>query len=439
MRGPSHAVLTRERTVAVLDLGTRKLGCAIARLLPPPKWLAQRQENADIRVLGFAQHVSRGIVAGQISDMDAAEEAIRLVVAKAEHLAGITVDEVHVVMAGGGLSSEGFTASVPIAQREVDDLDLRRAMLAARQYAGRHGQSILRVAVTGYGLDDIPAVDDPRGMIGDTLKVHVVASAADPVALKNMALCIERCHLMLAGVIPAPLASALATMSVEERMLGGLCIDMGAGTASLAAFFDGELVHIDSLPYGGDGITRDLARDLSTPHSEAERLKTLYATVFSGPMDDMESVVCPLVGDDAQERYIYPTKADISAIVRERLERMFLTLRDRLENAGIEPAVCERVVLAGGGSQLAGCDTLAAQIFGGEARLGRPGGMSGLPPHPDPAISAAEGALRHLLITAPDEAPIIESVYPVSEPPVYGNRVHAGYLARVGQWLRENF
>ncbi len=439
MRGQSHTVLTRERTVAVLDMGTRKLCCVIARLLPPPKWLAPRIENADVGVLGFAQHVSRGIVAGQVSDMDAAEEAIRLVVAKAEHSAGITVDEIYVVMAGGGLNSESFTASVPIAQREVDDLDLRRALLAARQYAGRHGQSLLRVAVTGYGLDDIPGVDDPRGMIGDTLKVHVVASMADPVALKNLALCIERCHLMLAGVIPAPLASALATMSPEERLLGGVCIDMGAGTTSLAAFLDGELVHIDSLPHGGNEITRDLARDLSTPHSEAERLKTLYATVFSGPMDDVESVVCPLVGDDAQERYIYPTKSEIASFVRARLEHVFSALRDRLEAAGVEPSVCERVVLAGGGSQLAGCDALAAQIFGGEARLGRPGGVAGLPPHADPAICAAVGTLRHLLITAPEEAPVVESAYHVNEPPVYGNRVHAGYLARVGQWLRENF
>ena len=429
-------VITKERTVAVLDLGTRKVCCLIARLLPPPKWLAPKVEHASVNILGFGQVAARGVAGGNIADLDSAEDAIRAAVARAEHHAGLTADEIVVTVAGAGLASESFTASVPIAQRTVDELDIRRALLAAEQYAGRNGQSILHTSVSGYGLDDIPQVEDPRGLIGDTLKVHVLAAGMAPMAVKNIALCIERCHLRLSGLVAAPFASALSAATAEERELGVTCIDMGAGTTSLAAFCEGEAVHIDSLSSGGEHLTRDLARSLSTPRAEAERLKTLYASVFTDAAHDRDSVVCPLVGEDGEESYTYPTKAEIAAIVRTRLENMFSQLQERLEQAGCDPAVTERVVLTGGGAQLVGASELAGRIFGGASRLGRPEGVKGLPPGAEPSLSAGVGTPIHLL-----RAPERRSERPVAPQPghVSAHMPPNGYLAKVGQWLRENF
>ncbi len=429
-------VIAKESTAAVLDLGTRKISCLIARLLPPPKWLAHKIEHARVNILGFGQAASRGVSGGNIADMEAAEGAVRAAVAKAEQKAGLTVDEVHVTFSGAGLSSESFTASVPIARRTVDELDIRRAMLAAEQYAARNGQSILHSVVSGYGLDDIPQIEDPCGLIGDTLKVHVLSVGMAPMAAKNIALCIERCHLRPAGLLAAPLASALAAASEDERDLGVTCIDMGAGATSLAAFCEGKAVHVDSLSSGGERLTRDLARSLSTPRTEAERLKTLYASVFVEATLDHESVVCPLIGEDGEERYIYPAKAEISAIVRTRLEDMFSQLQERLERSGCDPAVTERVVLTGGGAQLVGATQLAERIFGGAARLGRPEGVSGLPPGADPALAAGVGALMYLL-RAPQ--PRGEHVTVPQPGFVLGPAQSGGYISRVGQWLRENF
>jgi len=430
------AVITRERTAAVLDLGTRNVSCMIARLLPPPKWLAPKVEHARINVLGFGQSVSRGISGGSISDLDAAEEAVRAAVGRAEHNAGVTVNEVYATFSGAGLSSESFTASMPIAQRTVDELDIRRALLAAEQYAKRNGQTILHMVVSGYGLDDITHIADPCGLIGDTLKVHVLAAGIAPMAAKNIALCVERCHLRLAGLVAAPLASSLSVATAEERDLGVICIDMGAGTTSLAAFCEGQAVHIDSLSSGGEHLTRDLARILSTPRAEAERLKTLYASVFSDASLDNDHVVCPLIGEDGEERYIYPTKGDLAAIVRTRLEDMFSQLQERLEHAGCDPAVYERVVLTGGGAQLVGAIELAGRIFGGAARLGRPEAVTGLPPNAEPALAAAVGTLTYLL-RAPVERHV--SAPAPQSPAISAHMPPGGYFARVGQWLRENF
>ena len=82
---------------------------------------------------------------------------------------------------------------------------------------------------------------------------------------------------------------------------------------------------------------------------------------------------------------------------------------------------------------MAGLPELAARILGRPVRIGRPLGIAGLP---DAAKGAAFAAATGLL------------VYPQAAHLEYfetrGNRRYlkngtGGYLARVGQWLRESF
>ena len=68
----------------------------------------------------------------------------------------------------------------------------------------------------------------------------------------------------------------LAAWSTTRCDLGVTVIDMGGGTTTIAVFFDGNVVFTDSIPVGGQHVTNDIARGLSTPLAHAERMKTLY-------------------------------------------------------------------------------------------------------------------------------------------------------------------
>ena len=61
----------------------------------------------------------------------------------------------------------------------------------------------------------------------------------------------------------------LAALVEDEMDLGVTVIDMGGGTTSLAVFFEGQMVYCDSVPVGGQHITNDIARGLSTPIAHA--------------------------------------------------------------------------------------------------------------------------------------------------------------------------
>jgi cell division protein FtsA len=95
------------------------------------------------------------------------------------------------------------------------------------------------------------------------------------------------------------------------------------------------------------------------------------------------------------------------SIIRPRLEEIFELAKDRLETAGLGRAAGTRVVLTGGGSQLGGVRELAASVLERNVRLGRPGGMIGLP---DSASAANFAVLVGLLAFATGEGQTMQDI-----------------------------
>ena len=128
------------------------------------------------------------------------------------------------------------------------------------------------------------SVRDPRGMFGQRLggNLHLITASAG--AVRNLSNCVTRCHLEIAARSWTPYAAALGCLVEDETQLGVTLIDMGGGTTS-RRILRFELIHTDSIPLGGLHVTRDLARGLSTPMTQAERIKTLYGSCQPSPSD----------------------------------------------------------------------------------------------------------------------------------------------------------
>ena len=112
-------------TVSVLDIGSSKICCLIARLKPRDSE-ALRKRTHSVEVLGFASTRSRGIKSGVVVDLEEAELAIRVAVDAAERMAEVTVGSLIVNLSCGRLRSETFSASVNVGGR-----DRRRAISSA--------------------------------------------------------------------------------------------------------------------------------------------------------------------------------------------------------------------------------------------------------------------------------------------------------------------
>lgn len=420
----------RATLVAALDLGTSKVACLIARLEPNPPPGVLRRRSHSIEVIGFGHTEARGMKAGTIAHLDAAEIAIRQAVERAERSASVHLEAVLVSLSAGRLGSERFTASVDIPGPSIGEADIARLLHAGNRHSVRDGRIVLHSLPLGYAIDDMHGIRDPRGMLARRfgLDMHVVT--ADIAAPRNLMLAVERCHLSVEAMVASPYMAGLSALADDECDLGTAMVDMGAGTTTIAVFAAGRFVHADGFAIGGHHVTMDLARGLNAKVADAERIKTFYGTVTAGMSDERDMIPVPAVSEDSREPPQVISRAALVPFIRPRVEEILEMIRDRLAASPFAAEPQGSVVLTGGASQLSGLPDLAARILGRKVRIGRPLGISGLPDAArGPAFAVAAGLLVY------PQAAHLEHF----EPRKTRQMMTGGYFTKVHQWLRESF
>jgi cell division protein FtsA len=410
---PRHG---RSGPFGVLDIGTTKIVCLIGRT----------ESDGSLRALGFGWQKGRGIRGGGIVDLEAAEKAIRVAVGQAEDMADTRLHSVTVNLTCGQPESRLFNVQWPVGGRAVEEHDVRRVVHEARARAAADGREVIHALPLTFSVDQTDGVSDPRGLFCEelTARLHIVDAVS--TALRSLGACIARCDLDVGELVSAPMASGLATLVPDERELGATVIDMGGGTTAMAVFAEGQLLHTAQLPVGGQHVTNDLARMLSTPVVHAERLKTLYGNAQPCKDDEREMLPVPLVGEEEHQIAKVPRSMVVN-VIRPRLEETFEMVRERLDSSGLTRAAGTRVVLTGGACQLAGARDLAGRILNKQVRLGRPSALRGLPDSATgPAFATAAGLLAW---TAGEGRTMRDVDLEVDRP--------TGFLRRIVNFLRE--
>lgn len=223
------------------------------------------------------------------------------------------------------------------------------------------------------------------------MHIHVVAADGSPV--RNLDLCVRSAHLEVKSIIAAPVATGLACLSEEERELGVALVEIGAGITNVSLFAGGMLVGLCSIPVGAQDITDDIASAFGTRRALAERMKCFHGSANASPRDNHDMIpVTPVGAEDDVHGGTQITKAQLIAVIRQRLEHQMNEVRKALTHLKFEGPVGRQVVLTGGGAELKGIADYAQQALGRSVRLGRPRGLTGLPEaHSGPAFATLAG------------------------------------------------
>jgi len=418
--------------IGALDVGSTKVACFIA------KPIHARGQGPQLKVLGVGHHASRGVRSGTVIDINAAEDSIRAAVEQAERQAGVTLDDVIVGVACGQPQSRTINVEVSIAGHEVGEEDLRRAFAIGRERMPGQEREVIHCLPSAYSIDGHRGIRNPRGMVGDSLGVsmHAVSAAMGP--MRNLETCVERCHLDISGRAVSAYASGLATLVADEMDLGATVIDMGGGTTSISVFFDGKLVFADVLPVGGNHVTSDIARGLSTALADAERLKTLHGSALMGSNDGRELIGVSQLGEDDPEAETEIPPSMLTGIIQPRLEETFEIVRDRLIDCGLSSISGRRVVLTGGASQMNGAREVASRVLSKQVRLGKPMRFAGLN---ETTGAAPFAACAGLIVWAAQRPNEIQDLRDETDIPqlAYGTSGASQGFQGLKRWIKENF
>ena len=347
-----------------LDIGTTKVCVVVGEVT---------EDGMDI--VGIGSHPSRGLRKGVIVNIEATIESIKRAIDEAEIMAGCDILTVYASISGShikGINSHGI---VSVKNKIVTEKDIERVIDGASAVVLPMDRQIIKVIPQEYVVDDQDGIHEPLGMAGIKFEANVHIATASVSCIQNVIKCAHRCGLNVNEIVLAPLASAMATLTPDEKELGVVMIDIGGGTTDMIIYIGGSVVHTAVIPLGGNHITNDIAVGLRTPAQEAEKIKQKYGCALSGLVSKDETIDVPSVGG-RKSRVL--SRQILAEIIEPRMEEILELAKKEIVKSGIEDNIASGIVLTGGTSLLQGAPELAEQVFDFPVTRASPKGVGGL-------------------------------------------------------------
>lgn len=352
--------MTKKQVSVGLDIGSAKVAVCIAA-----------GEEGAIDILGVGKATSNGVRKGTVVDIEETVSAISAALDEAEKMCDFSVGSVVVGIGDSNIVSEISHGVIAVAKSdgEITEDDAMRVIEAARAVPNQPNREILHVIPKTFSIDGQGGIADPVGMSGIRLEVDTNIISGSLPAIKNLNRCVTQAGLSTADLVFSPLATAKTMLSRQQKEIGVILIDIGAGATKYVVFEEGDLLHSSVLPIGSGHITNDIAIGLRTNISLAEIIKIKYGYASPEKIDEKEEI--DLEKLDKSESGSANVKY-IAEIIEARLNEMFMLIRDDLRSINREGMLPAGVVLTGGGAKLDGISDMVKDILRLPSQIGKP-------------------------------------------------------------------
>ncbi|HSV95547.1 MAG TPA: cell division protein FtsA [Spirochaetota bacterium] len=356
-----------EDTIVGLDIGTTKT-CAVIGFV---------NENNQIEVTGVGIAPSRGLKNGVIINIDNTVSSIVKAIEDAELMAGTEVGAAYVGVTGQHIKGENSKGVVAVSnrQRTITPVEIKRVIEAAQAVVIPVDREIIHVLSKEFSVDDQTGIKDPIGMSGVRLEAEVHIITGSTTTIQNLLKSANRAGYQCSDVIFAPLASAEATLSRDEKDLGVALIDIGGGTTDIVVFIEGGVAYSSVLSIGGIHVTNDISIGLRTPIESAEVIKKKHGASVVDLVDASETIEVPSVGGRAPRRIF---RQELAQIIEPRMLEIMEMVDRELARSGKKEILAAGIVLTGGGAMIEGCVEAAERVFNMPVRVGIPRDIAGL-------------------------------------------------------------
>jgi cell division protein FtsA len=351
-----------DQVIVGLDIGTTKICAVVGEVV---------KDTLTFR--GMHTSPSTGMRKGIVVNMEEMVQSIRNALKGTESSFGLEINTVYAGISGAHIKGFPNVGTAGIGGREVTCSDIDHVLNSAQAVYLPLDREVIHVIPAGYAVDGQNGITNPVGMTAERLEARVYAVTGAVTPIQNLLRCCEKAGVEVAGMVFAPVASADAVLSEDERELGVVLVDIGGGTTDIIFYRDGGPVYTSVLAVGGNHFTNDIAVGLKIPSDDAERIKKSFS-----------ATAIPVSSESGQGEIIHGGKKRMIAqrnlieILHARTDEFLdLVRREFLSCSGYDVA-STGVVLTGGGALLEGLVGMAEQAWGLPVRLGSPVNIRGI-------------------------------------------------------------
>ena len=349
-----------------IDIGNSKISSIVCDI----------KTDGSKKILSFISNSNTYVNKSMVTNLVSLKDEIHKTISEAAKESQTDIKSVNLNLPAIESSSIFSESVINVSGKMISDLHLKKAVNQSDILDVIENYDVIQKFISSYEIDNKFFSNSPIGTFGDNLKLNFYKFAVKKNYTNTLSSLFKNLNIHIENYVPTPLSSSLATLNSDDKLLGAICIDLGASSTSIALFENEKLIFMDAINVGGKNITNDIARGVSTNIESAERLKTLYGSVISSPSDEYELIEIPMSNEPSKFKQI--NRSTINSIIKPRAEETLELIWQKLKEYNFHKKHIRNLILTGGGAILEGIDEYARDIFDSNVRIGMPLSIKGL-------------------------------------------------------------
>jgi cell division protein FtsA len=337
-----------------LDIGASKT-CSL---------VGQVNKFSEIEVIGYGMSNNLSIKKGKIIDSQEAARSIKEAINSAEEISGLSINSAYVNAKGMNVRIQRISVQSETEKPDdglsVSDINnLFYKMQASIKL--EKGEQIIDILPCEYRVNDKIYKQEPLGSFCKKFEVKADVVIAKGEYLDGMIKSLKLANIKLDGVILETLATSNIVLMPEEKELGVLLLDIGAGHTDISVYKDSELQFYDTLPIGGNHITNDIALTFDISSEESDKLKKQYNLAIQAMIKNNHEVKLNSVSSSDGQSVV--KCSDIVQVIEARVKEIYQIVKKIIADNKLNSKI-ECMVLTGQGiSNIIGAEELAMLIL----------------------------------------------------------------------------
>lgn len=321
-----------------IDIGTSKVSLVIGEV----------NNFNQIEVICTANHKCNGIQKGKIVDESEIASCINKLIREAEEEANLRINSAYITIPGKYVTIVQNSVSKEAKDKYagISAKDVVSAIMQAKDIDIPEGKQIIDIVENQFILENGKIVADPVGNLSGSFTLKAQVILADKEYMRQIASVFRKANLDIDGLVPVTLAQRSLVLDTNELNDNVMILDIGAGNTDIGVFEGSNFVYTNTIPLGGDNITKDVAIVLNISEEEADKLKKQYGLALKSFIDNDNEILLTTYKEDEGKKII--RSSELIEIMEARIDEIFSLVNKDITNQGIKPII-NNVILTGQG------------------------------------------------------------------------------------------
>ena len=335
-----------------VDIGTEKVTVVVGEV----------NNFNQIEILCNTSARSNGMQKSKIINELDIIEAINKAIKDAEEEADIKINSAYVTIPGKYVTivQNSITKEVKDKYAGISVKDVSGGINQVRDIEIPEDKILIDIVPSEFILDNGKTTEDPIGSISSFYTLNGQAVLAERDYIKQITSIFKKIGIEVDGIIPTILAQRNLILDTNELSDNIMILDVGAGNTNIGVFEGSKFIYTNTIPVGGESITKDIAFVLNISEDEAERLKKQYGLALKSFIDNDNAILLNTCKDEKSTKSI--KSSELIEIIEARIEEIFSLVNKDITTQGFKQNI-NNVILTGQGITTISKSDVAGKII----------------------------------------------------------------------------